>query len=33
MELSLQLDDQLQGIDHIGCGSAHEAPNASFFIL
>ena len=30
MELFLQLDDQLQGMDHSRCGSAHEAPNASY---
>ena len=27
MELFLQIDNQLQGMDHSGCGSVHEAPN------
>ena len=33
MEFFLQLDYQLQGMYHSGCGSVHEAPNSSYCFL
>ena len=33
MEFFLHLYDQLQGMDHSGCGSAHESPKASYCFL
>ena len=33
MELFLQIYDQIQGIDHSGCVSAHESPNASYIYI